>query len=592
MALSDIIINDAVLCYINASISESNYHILRQYLLERKPLESVINKINLLLTEHYDADKEEAINYLSKLACEAQQNSDLREAFCDEQEQNGDNDLKSHYTSELRILENQLTRFDMKSFFLQNSCSQISTQLQELKINLEQVNKEIERIHNERQLLNDRYRLHTPPVKATAPAQFTVQDQLAWNKLFQEENKLVAERQRLIYTIGSKERDNTREEHNLNKLLKEKNQTEKQYSDIQHQLDIEIPKKERERLIRTNERLARTNARETSDPNLQQLSYKNLEILKEQIASKNHELETKKNQLMDTSLETCYTVYIAQLELALSQEDGPKISFNDHEALTSILGMMKNYNDMEENARILFLSLNKEQSSLKVLQKKLTDSNALLQEYISVEPDLVQTNKNLAEENIQLKLNAEWAKSIRTNALYTSLFGLGGAIVSSGLINTFVISPMLMAIPGGLALITLVSLTVALVYHINKWSNEDQIDQNKKTILENDAVLMKHWQKANDLSITTIPALTGQIGQSEKAVDGIEQNLKSQQDSMSQLFGKAQKVTNDYSNANAFFSSAAEKPSLYQERPSEPEYGQYEPYEQDQGFTFNSAVYH
>lgn len=46
MALSEIIINDIVQSQTNAVISESNYHILRQYLLERKPVSRVLNPIN------------------------------------------------------------------------------------------------------------------------------------------------------------------------------------------------------------------------------------------------------------------------------------------------------------------------------------------------------------------------------------------------------------------------------------------------------------------------------------------------------------------------------------------------------------------
>lgn len=37
MALSEVVINDIVQSQTKAVISESNYHLLRQYLLERKP---------------------------------------------------------------------------------------------------------------------------------------------------------------------------------------------------------------------------------------------------------------------------------------------------------------------------------------------------------------------------------------------------------------------------------------------------------------------------------------------------------------------------------------------------------------------------
>lgn len=594
MALSEIIINDVVLIHTNAAISESNYHILRRYLLERRPLERVTNNINLLLSEHCNSDKQTAINYFTQLACDAQKNNDIQDAMSDELEENSDEALKSHYNSELHVLERLLTHLDMKSFYQQNNYNLLNSQLQEHKINLEQVNGAIDRIHNERQLLNARYaltqdvnELNNAPIHATPPASYTVQDQLTWDRLFHEENRLVAERQRLIFTISSKERDCTKEDQNLNKLLKEKKQTEKHYSEIKHQLDIDLPNREQQRMIRLNERHGRENARQSYDPNLQQLAYKNIEILKEQIANKNHELESKKNQLMDAAVEASYPVYIAQLELAFDQVDGLKINFKEHEALKSILEMMKNYTDMEEKERIIFQSVNLEKNNLHKLQKNLADSNAQLLGYIAAEPKLVQVNKDLIEENAQLKIKVDSADTIKMKALYTALFGVSGALISSGLINTLLISPLLLTIPSALVLLTFVSLTVALVYHWKKSSGEEQILQNKQTIAENETTIQQQWRKANELSVTTIPSLNAQIDKSEKIIVMLEKELKTQQDSMDQLFRKAQKVTNTYNASNTFFGGTEEKTGHYPDQPTTPIYEQ-----QDNYTNYNDQVYH
>ena len=105
MALSDVIISDLVLKQTNATISESNYHALRQYLLERKPLLTITNAINSLLSEHISIEKQKYVQHFTQLACGAQHTSDIQEANTDEQERINDSLLQESYNKELPVLE-------------------------------------------------------------------------------------------------------------------------------------------------------------------------------------------------------------------------------------------------------------------------------------------------------------------------------------------------------------------------------------------------------------------------------------------------------------------------------------------------------
>jgi hypothetical protein len=367
-------------------------------------------------------------------------------------------------------------------------------------------------------------------------------------------NRLVDEHRRLTYLIDTKDAENTREERNLNKLLSDKKQTDVRYSEIKHQLNVYLPNKEQQRQIRNQERIARESARKTDDASLQQLSHKNHEALKQQISTQNHQLDNKRNQLMDKAVETSYQIYITQLEHTLQQTDGPKITFYERETLMMILTMMKNYIEMEESKRVIIRSLNDERNTLRILQQSLTDNIKQLQRYINAEPVLIQQNKELTEENINLNLNSESANNHRTNALYTSLFGLSGSLLSSALISTFIfISPVYFAIPGVLALLTVISLTIAVIYHFKKSASEEQVSQNKQTINENKITIFNQWEKAHELSVTTILSLNTQIDKSEKAIVLIEEKLKDQQEAMGQLSSKAQNVTSTYSGTSTFF---------------------------------------
>ncbi len=563
MALSEIIINDVVQYQTNAVISESNYHILRQYLLERKPLSRVLNPINSLLSEHCNQDKQAIINHLTQLACESQRNHDLQEARSDEQEGINENSLMINYRSELLTLENTLKELDTKCYQQQRQYNQMSRQFNELKVNMTHINQSIDRVRYERQLLDQQLNhpysdgnVYTNPLTQTRiyPDLSPPQDRHTRDRLLQEENRLIEERQKLVHLINSKETEKNKEEQTLNRLHKEKKEAEERYSEVKHQIDVVLPNSEHQRQIRNQERLAREQARAIYDPHLLQLSHKNLEALKSQIETQIRELDERRNQLMGEATDISYKIYLTQLEQVLQElENGPQITFNENNALKMILAMMKNMEEMAEKEKDIASSIDKERHNLHSLQKSLVGYTRQLERYLTSDPHLVKQNKALTEENTQLQQYGESADNWRTKAFYASLFSVGGSLISIGILNTFIISPVFFAIPGALAALGVVSLVIAVVSYCQKYFSDMQMEQNNQKIEKNELILMKQWKKANELSLSIIPSLNAKIEQSEKELYALEQKLQDQQHAMSLLLNKAQNVTSNYGGSSNFF---------------------------------------
>lgn len=589
MALSEIIINDVVQYQTNKIISESNYPTLRQYLLERKPLSILTDAIEEILSSQYDIDKRTIIMELAQLAFDAQRASDTHEARSDDQEKINDSLMNSNYRQELSSIDNRQPQLETRIFQQQNYVNQIRSQISEYKINKDQAYRSIDRIRNERNIINSRYIINptipqtnvhvhgaTPQTNvhvhgavpqptvhvhnATPTAVvFSFQDQLTWDNLIREENKLIDERQRLTRLIETKEADLDREEKQLVQLSAEKRQIDNRKKEITRQLETVLPNKEQQRQLRYEERIAREQARETDDPELLQLSTKNRDALKQRITAKIEELDTIRSQLMKNAVDSSYQVFLTQLDEALQGITDLQLSYGEREALKSITQMMNEYFEMEDQEQKIIHSLNEAKSSLKSLQKKLSDNTSQLKEYEASNPQLKITNKGLEEDNIRLKAASESAGSVRNTAIYCSLFGGTSSIASAAIIGSLLVSPVFFAISGVLALATVISLTVAAVYHYQKSTSDNQVDRNVKTIGENESIIAKNDIKAVELRTTTLPSLQTQIDESGKVISRIDKQLQDHQHAMRQLTTKAQNVIEQVSNhSNQFFRSATE----------------------------------
>ncbi|ARB93139.1 hypothetical protein [Legionella longbeachae] len=551
MALSEIVINDIVQSQTKAVISESNYHLLRQYLLERKPLLRILNPISSLLFEHCNSDKQAMINYLTQRACESQINHDAQETINDEREQENENALKINFERELNHLETALQQLETKCAQQEHIYNQINRQYNEFKISISRINSNLERIRNERQIRYPEGIIHAHTTM-TQP----LPDQHTWDRLLQEENRLIEERQRLTYLLTSKEIERTKEEQNLTQFLQEKKESERRYQEIKHQMEIVFPENEQQRHLRSEERLTRNRARNAYDPHLQQLSPKSIEALKQQIEYQARELDNQRTQLMSEATEMSYKTYLTQLELALQHpENTRQITFNEQTALKMIVGIMKKLTEMAEKEKALIHSLDEEQNNLRSLHKSLLECTRQLQNHLTSKPHLVKQNKELTEENDRLRLKSETAASYKKSALYVSLFSMAGSLVSTGIVSALIISPVFFTIPGALAMLSLVAVVVALGFQYQKYVSEIQMEQNSQVMEKNDVLLMKDWKKANELCVTTMTQLNTKIEKSEKSLVELDQKLKEQQHVISLVLNKAQSVSTTYSGNSNFFAN-------------------------------------
>jgi hypothetical protein len=585
MALSDIIINDVVRFQTNAVISESDFQNLRQYLLNREPLLTVTNSIDVFLREHFSADKQTAIEEMAKAACDSQRTSDVKEARADEQEKNNDALLRSNYSQELPSLDNKKSQLDTRIYQQQNYHNQIRSQVSEYKINRDQITQTIARIQSERNIINSRYILnatfphghmhthgqvhthghmhtngtvHTHYPNAiqfpnTIPTMLSFQDQITLDSLAREENRLNDERSRLTRLIDSKDVELFSEGQQLSTIITEKRQTENRYRELKRQLEVELPNRELQRQTRSQERAIREEARATDDTEMLQLSDKNREALKQRITAKIAELDKTRERLMKSATDTSYPIFIEQLDEVLCGAKELEITYGELEALKSIQSKMKKYSEMEQLEQKITRSLQDTKGILSTLQQNLSESTSKLQRYETSNPQLKQTNAELAEDNRRLQPSSEASGSMRTNALYWSLFGGTSSVISAAVIGSLVVSPIFFAISGVLALATVISLTVAGVYHFQKSACDDKIEHNNKTIRTNESIISAHDKEAVTLRSTTIPSLRNTIEETSQSIGQMDKKLKELQQGMKQLFTKAQNVIELPSSSNGFF---------------------------------------
>ncbi|MFI4918887.1 MAG: hypothetical protein ACHP65_04965 [Legionellales bacterium] len=571
MALSEINIHELVSNKTSSTINNSSYASLRQYILDKKPLLAVTNSIDLLLTEHLTKDKQSTKDNLTLLACEMQRKHDMTTALSDDKERHDDSLLQSQLHAELPTLDSNRALINTKCTFQQQKCNQIQGTLKGLQGDLVNLNRTIDTIQNQLLVINSRYVF--PPVIPVnnvhghisyAPINqpvFSIQDQISRNRLSYEVVRLIGERNLLSQNINTNTANSTNEERISSQFIKEQQDTEARYVAVQRQLNTELPNKEQQRQLRNQERHSREMVRGVDDPNLLQLTHKNIETLRQQIAKAHQELDAQKKNLMTEVAENGHKVYLTQLAQTLDlinykAVDGPKITFNECEALKQILIMMNHYIEMEQRESLIATSIAAAQSRLNSQQSNLAISQQQAQHFASSNQQLTQENKKRADNNIQLTLTSNELDQSKSTGIYCTITGLGSSLISAVVIALLFINPVFFVITGALALLGLIALTATLVYHYQKADVDEQIKQNNGQINANEITISQQDQKEIGLAATTVPALQTQITESEQAVILVKKQLQEHKDEMNKLLNQAttQRVTAVYGNNNGFWS--------------------------------------
>lgn len=598
MALSDIQINDLLMQHTDAFISQADYQTLQTNLIGRSALEEVMSQINDVLSKQCAADKQSFTLTATKDAFTAQIKSDAREASDDQQEKQNDDQLKNQSQFNLHLIENTVRQLESEYLLKQANLNRVQSELSGCQSARTQINRALDSIRLELRTIKNKYpsnpvdtsgTLHThpdsgaavgavhqhpdsgtihqhpggvqtPPNDTDPLSSFSPKDLHDWNIFSQEQVRLLGEQLRLNELIRLKEIEKNKEQIELNDLIRVKETNGARLTELHRQLDIEYPNRDQQRAIRQKERSAREETRKTDAMSLQQLSYHNRQALDRRIANKNDELDRTQQRLSNRAKESSYTTYLTQFETALAKNTLLQKNQSELSVLKQTLNLMKTYKQMEAQQQKMAQQLNSERAVLKSMNTELIQHNQQLQRYLNSNPALAETNKALAEANIQLNLEMKSAVGARDTAYYTGLYGLfctgGSALTTIYLMNSFVFNPLFIAIPAAFALQTIISMIVALIYHVKQSSRNNQIAQNNNTIKENEATISQQTDKAEELSTKIIPELSSGIEQQTAKIAKLEQQLADHQHAMTLQLGKAQNVKSVDFKGNTFFNSA------------------------------------
>ncbi|KTD74644.1 hypothetical protein [Legionella waltersii] len=563
MALSDIKIKDAVVHYTQSIITGSNYELLRQYLLERKPVQAVMESVKKDLHQLCESDKQRFKQEYTVSACETQLISDEQDAFSDQEQYDTETRLTQEYSIQLPELRKQLESLKSTYLLQEKSTQLVQTNLEMYKREESRIETRLSGIRTQKSLLTLQYpytqTVHThfhshPAVVTTHPNSsynWTWSNQLQWNNLCIEESQLLSELQQVRGNISSKKLECRFEETKLSELLEQKTTLERKIDSMQRQLNTEFPQNEKSRQRRKEERAFRASARKTEDPQLNQLSYRNREALSQKISTQNKALDRLKEKLDQEASDMSYSVFLTELELKLESQNTNHLLMNENEALKMILGIMKEYQLLATEEQRMQTQLKEENRKLQSLQRNL------------------ESNTQLAESNQQLTQNSESAASARNTSLFIGGTSAVGGVVGAIMVTNMIVDPILFFVPGGLALVAVVSLIVAFVYHIQKSSYDADIDRNNKSMISNETELLDETYKKDNAN-SPKPTLQQQIETTQKEIQTQSALLEEHQQAMIRLMQKGQNVSHTYQRIYPLFTPSENRGYPYTPQPSAP----------------------
>ena len=572
MSLNDIKISELLLEKTDGLIKDSNYPVLRQYLLDKKPIDNVIVQIRSFISTQCVSDQQDYQRQFTQSACDAQIEEDKNEARADERERQQDQLHKSNIEGELPELKRQLSILSSTAQTQTSKYNQIQRQLDELNAQRARLDLECTQAKQQRSLLEitpiyhhahpgyDETRIHLGhphahidvagshhihhPSVLHAPSFVT---DAAWLMANERVMRLSRELTELESKISSKQTERNREKRALDEIRANEKRNLERRKEIEHQLNYGLPTKEQQRSNRVLERLDREQARGTdNDSKLRQLSTKNLTRLKSKIAQQNQQLESKRDELIAEAIRLGYSVFLSRVELNLQQRAIP-MSQLEYDALKSLVSILKNHETMEEE--------------VKAMQTNLTNTRANLKDLKGRQ----HRNEQLSQQNTELQTTSESADNYRSTALYSALFTGVGSLASVGVVIAYSVNPLFFMVPAALGILTTISLNVALSYHIKKSHADEQIIRNKSSIQSNENITEKEPQ------LSPADNLLRQIEKARGVVERLEKEISEKQQALEQLLGKASNITANIAYAQqpglSIFSSANDPsaPPSYQE---------------------------
>lgn len=579
MSLYEINISDVVKAQTIETLKASSYSSLKQTILDRKPLSSIINTIDTLLAQQTALDKDRFKLAAIDEACRKQQTDDTAEQQRDAKEESTDITSKSSLSAKLQRLSFEIETLTRNLTSQQARYSAIQSDLSIHQSSKSGIDQQLSSIAAQRNNIVLRYNVplnHThvhghDHVHAHDQVHvhrnvtsfvYSVLDQAELSRLSMLESQLTAQQQSLSSQILIKLQMSQIERSNLDDINAQKKTKEAEFNKTERQLEIEIPDREIKRKVRERERSDRETARFTNDPNLMQLSSSSRESLEYTIRMHFKTLDGKRNELMDAASTLSYPVFLDQLEQILYSAHELNVTLPEKNALLMTIQCMKEYRKMQEEESRLNHNLIGLQTSLRKQEQSLRNIEEKYQRYYYSNPDLTTKNQLLTQQNSVLEEKARAAKG--TANLYFTFSGLGaiGAVGGGLLIGFIFMNPLLFIIPGVFALVAVGTLIAALVYHNRESSNNNQVRENKNTIQNNGKQIEQQTQEMITFYHVTIPQLQSDIGSSQASIEKTQAQLGYHQQQMQFQFSKTERVTPiQQSLSGLFYSPSLPLPS-------------------------------
>lgn len=556
MALSVDSIKTLVQRHTDRLIGESDYTTLRRYLLKREPITEVITPIEAQVSHHYATEKQTLINQLTQEACEAQEASDAREANIDAEELVTDADLRVRITQELASLETkqrELKRniIDQKSLLDQiySALSYLNSQNVEVSTKIDRLFHQFPQVHVHG---NHQSQIHTH--NHSQPYSQIIQHSV-----------LLITKEGLIADISAQETKLTRIKGRLNSYLDTETQTEQAIRERKKLLEVSLPEKDKNRQFRIRQRTARELAKKTAANINQLLSPENLKVLNIRISSQTAKLDIQCAKLQEMVTVESYSVYLKGLKQFFDENIIPRITLNESRALKDILDLMDRLPEMETKKAATMGAILEAQNKLDVLRLNFAKKTKQVRLANASILELQQKNQQLEDQNKQLTIKSQSLGRTQTNALYSSYVEISGSVLSgvavgllnAGLLSNLIISPIFFAIPGALALVALVSFTVALVTYCHKSYTDATIKGNVISISMNECQINTKQLEVTEETENSIPKLEQDIKQTQQKIDEMTNDVFAQDRAIKQQLTMAKVISVSSSNSNSFFKVAS-----------------------------------
>lgn len=504
MILANYNIQEFVTDQINTYLTDNelSFSDLKTLLLSKSPIPNVHSNIVTILAQAKHSDQVEVQKALEKQAHKKQLAEDAQQQKQDRLAALKDEELKDRFTRELNHIPTQLSSYGTESALLQLQL----TRVLEMTLNVEVIH------HHEHDLKKPATTLDEP-------------------------RHTIERLRKSILNYGIKTQALLEKKQSMQKSLQE----------------IEL--RARESLTRQLERSVREQARigynSSGEGVLETLSTQNQSQLSKSIYDQHKALEKKCTDLIMETEQINYIFFIEQLRDHLTHSS---LSSSKVEALNTILKLMKQHVQYEQQSATSQDSLNKKIQSISSQINKLQELNNKLHALREDNPNLTSANQQLSTRNTDLALSLEHNSSLQqrlgapTLLLFalTFIFTIPLILTITGIIPFFIAPALLftlVATPPALLLIAaLVTGISAAVYAYKAHSDESEIKMNKQTIENNNDQMGRNTQHLHTLQAVTIPNLETQIKKDELTRDLLVDSLKKTQLLAKQILKKANEI--------------------------------------------------